>query len=183
MPPRTVPDEALGVAAEPLTGQAQSQNCNERLEISIALGPIEPREATTILEALARLTQGASWSRIQPALLASQATVRSHLIVHRLVAAAANQASCTAQAKQADTIDVRFLASGIRPIRELEETLRMLRTPFSMTVTSTDPDSGRLRACWDLGWDEPTVLILGETPRDRHARSELWECMEQLVGG
>ena len=163
--------------------RGRSQGGEVPLEVSISIGPIERREVTSILQALERLTQGASWKQIQGELLSAQTTTRVHLLAHRLAAAVADETSCTARADQAGGLELRFPAAGILPVRQLEETLRMLRTPFSMTVESPEPDAGRLSASWDLGWDEPTVLVLGRPPRDPHARSELWERMEQLVGG
>ena len=183
MASRTAPGEAVEVGAGLPPEQGRSQGCGAPLEVSLSIGPLEPREVTSALHAMERLTQGASWRQIQGELLDSQTTTRAHLIAHRLAAAVADETSCTARANQAGGLEVRFLATGIPAIRELEQTLRMLRTPFAMTVESTEPDSGRLSASWDLGWDEPTVLVLGRPPHDRHARSELWECMEQLVGG
>ena len=171
------------MAAEPALQERRGEGCEAPLEVSVSMGPLEKHEVSAILKALSRLTRGASWKQIQEDLLSAQTTTRVHLLAHRLAAAVADETNCTAQPNQAGGLQLRFLATGILAIRELEDTLRMLRTPFSMTVDSTELDSGRLSAFWDLGWDEPTVLVLGRPPRDYHARSELWERMEQLVGG
>ncbi len=169
-------------AADP-PGKGQSPGCEAPLEVSLSIGPFEQREVASVLKAMTRLAHGASWSRIQQDLLSSQASTRTHLITHRLLAAVANETSCTARDNQAGGLELGFLATGIPSIRELEEALRMLRTPFSMTVGSPDPDSSRLSAFWDLGWDEATVLILGRPPRDRRLRGALGEHLEQLLAG
>ena len=183
MPSGAAHAEVAGVAAGDPPGKGPSPGCEADLEVSLSIGPIEQREVASVLQAMTRLADGASWSRIQQDLLSSQASTRTHLITHRLVAAVAHETSCTARDNQAGGLELRFLAPGIPSIRELAEALRMLRTPFSMTVGSPDPDSGRLSAFWDLGWDEADVGILGRPPRDRRARGALWERLEQLLAG
>ena len=164
-------EEALDSGWEPL------------LEVRLSLGPIERRERDAVLQAMDRLVQGAPWSRIQREMLASQASSRALLITHRLLAAAARNRGGTARATEGGRLELEFTATGITAIRDLSGTLRMLRTPFTMTVGPEDRDTSRLRASWDLGWDEPTVLVLDQPPQDQTARGRLWERLEELLAG
>ena len=163
------PGEELSSGGEPL------------LEVRLSLGPIEKRERDAVLEAMDRLVQGAPWSRIRQEMLTSQASSRAHLITRRLLAAVAGHRGGTARTTNGGGLELEFTATRITAIRELGGTLRMLRTPFTMTVGPKDRDTGRLRAFWDLGWHEPTVLVLDRPPQDQKARGRLWERLEDLL--
>ncbi len=165
------------------SGEALDSGWEPLLEVRMSLGPIERQERDAVLQAMDRLVQGAPWSQIQKEMLASQASSRALLITRRLLTAAAGNRGDTARATEGGGLELEFTATGITAIRELSGTLRMLRTPFTMTVGPDDRGTGRLRASWDLGWDEPTVLVLDRPPQDQTARGRLWERLEELLAG
>jgi hypothetical protein len=50
-------------------------------------------------------------------------------------------------------------------------------------VSTEDADSGRLRATWDRGLDQPSVVIPGKLPEDLERRRTLLSRLEELLGG
>jgi hypothetical protein len=133
------------------------------------------------MQALLESRQGKSWEEIHRRLVSTQASTRVHIVLRYLLPAILLGGLESFLRSADQVLDVQFQATGVAALRHLVRQMEALRTPFTITVSFSDRRSGTLRASWDLGLDQASIVIVGELPADAAAHRRLLSQMEELL--
>jgi hypothetical protein len=78
-------------------------------------------------------------------------------------------------------LTLQFQTEDLRAVGQLARQLEALSTPFIISISANDRDSGAVRASWDLGFDRASVALVGDVPTERGWRRRLLAQMEDLL--
>jgi hypothetical protein len=161
--------------------QSASMPAGDGISVVARLGPFQPTELGSLMQALLESRQGKSWGEIHRGLVSTQASSRVHIVLRYLLPAILLGGLESFLRSADQVLDVQFEATEVAAIRRLVRQLEALRTPFTITVSFSDRRSGTLRASWDLGLDQASIAIVGELPGDAAGRRRLLSQMEELL--